>query len=65
MQRKISNSRVGNRSIIKRQFLQTSTSVLACGFDSVWFGLVWFYDVSTIIGYLAPNSFLYIETVLF
>ena len=21
----------------------------------VWFGLVWFYDISTIVGYLIPN----------
>ena len=30
-----------------------------------WFGLVWFYGISTIVGYLMPNSFLYILTVLF
>ena len=29
------------------------------------FGLVWFYGTSTIVGYLMPNSFLYIKTVLF
>ena len=23
----------------------------------VWFGLVWFYGISIIIGYLMPNSF--------
>ena len=22
-----------------------------------WFGLVWFYDISTIVGYLMPNPF--------
>ena len=27
--------------------------------------LVWFYGISTIIGYLMPNPFLYIQTVLF
>ena len=26
----------------------------------VWFGLVWFYGTSTIIGYLMPNSIIYI-----
>ena len=26
----------------------------------VWFGLVWFYGISAIIGYLKPNPFLYI-----
>ena len=36
----------------------------------VWFGLVqsglgWFYGISTIAGYLMPNPFLYIQTVLF
>ena len=31
----------------------------------VWFGLVWFYGTSTIVGYLIPNSSLYIQTVLF
>ena len=29
----------------------------------VW--LVWFYGISTIVGYLMQNSFLYIQTVLF
>ena len=28
-------------------------------------GLIWFYGISTIVGYLMPKSFLYIETVLF
>ena len=31
----------------------------------VWFGLVYFYGISTIVGYLMPNPFLYILTVLF
>ena len=31
----------------------------------IWFGLVWFDVISTIVGYLMPNSFLYIKTVLF
>ena len=26
----------------------------------VWFGLVWFYGISTILGYPMPNPFLYI-----
>ena len=26
----------------------------------VWFGLVWFYGISTIVGYLMPNLFLHI-----
>ena len=26
----------------------------------IWFGLVWFYDTSKIVGYLKPNPFLYI-----
>ena len=25
----------------------------------IWFGLVWFYDISTFVGYLMPNPFLY------
>ncbi len=24
----------------------------------VWFGLVWFYGISTFVGYLTPNPFL-------
>ena len=28
-------------------------------------GLVWFYGISIILGYLIPNPFLYISTVLF
>ena len=30
-----------------------------------WFGLVWFYGISTVVGYLMPNPFLYRSTVLF
>ena len=26
----------------------------------IWFGFVWFYGVSTIVGYLMPNPFIYI-----
>ncbi len=26
----------------------------------IWFGLVWFYDISTVQGYLMPNPFLFI-----
>ena len=26
----------------------------------MWFSLVWFYGISTIVGYLMPNPFLYI-----
>ena len=29
------------------------------------FGLVWFYDISHTVGFLMPNLFLYIQTVLF
>ena len=25
----------------------------------VWFSLAWFYGISTIVGYLMPNPFLY------
>ena len=31
----------------------------------VLFGLVWFYGVSTILGYLMPNPFLYIKQLHF
>ena len=31
----------------------------------IWFGLVWFHGTTTIIGYLMPNPFLYIETFPF
>ena len=34
-------------------------------FILVWFGLVWFYGISTIIGYLMLNPFLNALTVLF
>ena len=27
----------------------------ALNFDSLWFSLVWFYGISTIVGYLMPN----------
>ena len=27
-------------------------------YDLVWFGLVWFYGISTIAGYLMPNRVL-------
>ena len=25
--------------------------------DHYWFGLVWFYDISTIVSYIIPNPF--------
>ena len=28
--------------------------------DLEWFGLVWFYGISTMVGYLMPNPFLFI-----
>ena len=31
----------------------------------VWFNLVWFYGISTIIDYLMPNTFLYIKQFYF
>ena len=31
----------------------------------IWFGLIQFYGISTIVGYLMPIPFLYIYTVLF
>ena len=31
----------------------------------IWFNLVWFDGVSAIVGYIMPNSFLYVQTVLF
>ena len=34
-------------------------------FCFVWFGLVWFYGISTIVGDLIPNPCLYMKTVLF
>ena len=33
--------------------------------DIVWFGLFGFYGISTFVGYLMPNLFLYKQTVLF
>ena len=33
--------------------------------SEILIGLVWFYCISTIVGYLMPNPFLYISTVLF
>ena len=33
-------------------------------FAHIWFGLVWFYGISNIKGYLMPNTFLYVYTVL-
>ena len=30
------------------------------GFGLCWFALLYFYDISTIVGYLMPNSFLYV-----
>ena len=31
----------------------------------IWFGLVWFYGISTTIGYLNPNSFIYIYIYIY
>ena len=46
---------------IKVDILSIDTS----GISLIWFNLVWFYGMSTTVGYLMPNSFLYIKTVLF
>ena len=37
----------------------------SCKVGLVWFGLVWFYGISTIVGYLMPNPFVNLKTVLF
>ena len=37
---------------------QNSTCRLYLGL--VWFGLIWFYGMSTIVGYLILNTFLYL-----
>ena len=37
----------------------------ANGHGCIWFGLIWFYGISIIVGYLMPNPFLYIKTVLY
>ena len=34
-------------------------------FRVVWFGLLWFYGITTIVGNLKPVPFLYIQTVIF
>ena len=33
--------------------------------QNVWLGLVWFYGISTFVGYLTPNPFLCKLSVLF
>ena len=32
---------------------------------SEWFGLVWFYGTSTIVGYFMPNQFSYMKQLYF
>ena len=32
-------------------------SYISFSFKQFWFGLVWFYGISTIVGYLMPNPF--------
>ena len=34
-------------------------------FNFFLFNLVWFYGTSTLVGYIMPNLFLYVLTVLF
>ena len=37
-----------------------------CFLDQIWFGLVWFHGISTIVGYLMPNPvFTYILNIWF
>ena len=33
------------------------TLILSDDISNVWFTLVWFYGVSTIVGYLPPDTF--------
>ena len=47
------------QELIDNNHLQTQDAVLkTC--QIFWFGLVWFYGTSTIVGYLMPNPFLYL-----
>ena len=50
-----------NKAIINHQ--ETIKGVLVSSSEQpehkVWFGLVWFYSISTSVGYLVPNPFLY------
>ena len=41
----------------------TSRSTLIRSDCLVWFGLVWFYGISTIVGYLMPNLYTYISNI--
>ena len=53
-----------NVRITLKFFVRTSTlEAERCLLGLVLFSLVWFYGISTIVGY--PNPFLYIETVQF
>ena len=35
----------------------------SCWINLDWFDLLWFYGISTIVGYLMPNPFLYIRVL--
>ena len=37
-------------------------SNLSSWFGLVWFGLFWFYGILTVVGYLGPNTFLYLSS---
>ena len=61
---KLSQQVTGNffTLLIKHYQAQTAifSQILISDIPSVWFCLVWFYAISTIVGYLMPNLFLYI-----
>ena len=54
--RKIKCDINANTYITSQKYLVTLKNF----YFSSWFGLVWFYGTSTIVGYLMPNPFLYI-----
>ena len=50
---------------VAEDHIQSSRDSTGEYISGAWFGLPWFYGISTFVGYLMPNPFLYIYTVLF
>ena len=54
------SSDVSGKSHSTQQLAHERNSTFISSLAQIKFGLVWFYGISTIVGYLMPNSFLYI-----
>ena len=52
---------MGKMKIYRREVYAPTEKIKTKKEISVWFGLVWFYGTSIIVGYLMPNPFWYMQ----